>query len=226
MMQHIVARVATTHLVLTLIGAATSSGSVTTIICHGYSLSGEKGPWVQTMCEAMQMRAIDEGTATAGAIVRYDQASGAWRLVSGTIDPNEPIFCIFRWLEDFDKPGPNIGYAEASSDAMYAALSDARFIDQLGDPIAGFDLVDDRDLHVVGDWYWEGTHYERTANAWLANLDRRRDEATAALATAMPAGEAERWTTRWRIFFMACAELFGLRDGAEWGVAHHLLARS
>jgi len=84
----------------------------------------------------------------------------------------------------------------------------------------------DRDLHVVGDWYWEGTHYERTANAWLANLDRRRDEATAALATAMPAGEAERWTTRWRIFFMACAELFGLRDGAEWGVAHHLLARS
>jgi len=150
MMQHIVARVATTHLVLTLIGAATSSGSVTTIICHGYSLSGEKGPWVQTMCEAMQMRAIDEGTATAGAIVRYDQASGAWRLVSGTIDPNEPIFCIFRWLEDFDKPGPNIGYAEASSDAMYAALSDARFIDQLGDPIAGFDLVDDRDLHVVG----------------------------------------------------------------------------
>ncbi|MCA9296964.1 MAG: hypothetical protein KC983_10610, partial [Phycisphaerales bacterium] len=123
---------------------------MTTVICHGYSLDASKGPWVETMGEAMRDRAIAEGLATGGAVVRYDQASGAWRLESGTLDPDEPVFCVYRWLNDFDKPGPNLGFAEGAADALYAALRDPRFIDGAGQPIAGIALVDDRQLHLLG----------------------------------------------------------------------------
>jgi cyclopropane-fatty-acyl-phospholipid synthase len=73
-------------------------------------------------------------------------------------------------------------------------------------------------------WRLDGTHYRKTADAWLANLDARATEVSPVLAAAY--GEAaEQWRQRWRIFFMACAELFGYADGQEWFVSHFLFAR-
>ena len=80
-------------------------------------------------------------------------------------------------------------------------------------------------LRLVRRWRWDGTHYERTANAWLQNLDRRRDEALPVLARTYGAGEAKLWLQRWRLFFMACAGLFGHAAGQEWWVSHYLFQR-
>ena len=80
-------------------------------------------------------------------------------------------------------------------------------------------------LRLVQRWRWDGTHYERTSNAWLANVDARRDEVLAVLAATYGADSAERWLQRWRIFFMACAELFGCQRGQEWWVSHYLFER-
>lgn len=79
------------------------------------------------------------------------------------------------------------------------------------------------DLAVTNQWRWSGSHYQRTAEAWLANLDQRRDAALVVLGSIYGADQAELWLGRWRIFFMACAELFGYRGGSEWGVCHYVL---
>ena len=81
------------------------------------------------------------------------------------------------------------------------------------------------DLRAVRRWRWDGTHYEKTANAWLANLDARRDEALRVLADVYGADAATQWLQRWRIFFMACAELFAYDYGQAWWVTHTLFER-
>ena len=81
-----------------------------------------------------------------------------------------------------------------------------------------------RDLVLEEQWLLNGRHYERTANAWLANLDARRDAVMRLFAEVYGDRDAQQWVTRWRLFFLACAELFGYRRGREWGVSHYLFA--
>ncbi len=75
------------------------------------------------------------------------------------------------------------------------------------------------------DWFIPGTHYARTAEAWLANLDSARPKVAAVLADSYSPGSAGRWVQRWRLFFLAVAETFAYRDGREWGVSHHRLRK-
>ena len=75
-------------------------------------------------------------------------------------------------------------------------------------------------------WRWNGTHYQRTAEAWLAQLDANRAIAMPLLADIYGEGHARVWLQRWRIFFMSCSELFGYRGGNEWWVSHYLFERS
>jgi cyclopropane-fatty-acyl-phospholipid synthase len=81
------------------------------------------------------------------------------------------------------------------------------------------------DLRLIRQWRWDGRHYERTLNAWLANLDARRDRLMPILAATYGAESAEVWLQRWRIFFMACAELFGYDEGQQWWLGHYLFER-
>jgi cyclopropane-fatty-acyl-phospholipid synthase len=85
------------------------------------------------------------------------------------------------------------------------------------------------DLKLMRRWRWDGRHYERTLNAWLANMDARRDALMPILAATYGTHQAGLWWQRWRIFFMACAELFGYGQGPnrgqQWWVSHYLFER-
>ena len=82
-----------------------------------------------------------------------------------------------------------------------------------------------RDLRIVDQWSWNGAHYAKTAEAWLANHHRQRAEITKLFTTVYGQRQAKRWYQRWRVFYLAVAELFGYAEGQEWFVAHYLLSR-
>jgi cyclopropane-fatty-acyl-phospholipid synthase len=81
-------------------------------------------------------------------------------------------------------------------------------------------------LKLRAQYQWNGTHYEKTANAWLANMDLRKQEIMPLLVNTYGSDNAKKWFQRWRIFFMACAELFGHRKGREWYVSHYVFERA
>jgi cyclopropane-fatty-acyl-phospholipid synthase len=77
------------------------------------------------------------------------------------------------------------------------------------------------DLKLEEQWHFNGRHYQRTLEAWLVNQDRHRDKIMTLFRETYGPDQADRWFQRWRVFFMACAELFGYRRGEEWGVSHY-----
>jgi cyclopropane-fatty-acyl-phospholipid synthase len=85
------------------------------------------------------------------------------------------------------------------------------------------DLLPSFDEHVrcLERWRLDGTHYQRTANAWLTQMDASARALTPVLAQTYGARNVRLWKERWRLFFMACAELWGYRRGTEWTVCHY-----
>jgi cyclopropane-fatty-acyl-phospholipid synthase len=83
-----------------------------------------------------------------------------------------------------------------------------------------------RDLSLRDHWRVSGTHYQKTSEAWLANMDRHRARVMPVISATYGERQARRWWVYWRVFFMSCAELFGYRDGEEWLVSHYLFERA
>jgi cyclopropane-fatty-acyl-phospholipid synthase len=81
------------------------------------------------------------------------------------------------------------------------------------------------DLKLVHRWRWNGRHYVKTTEAWLARMDANRAALAPLFESVYGAADVSTWWMRWRLFFMACAELFGYERGECWHVAHYLFER-
>lgn len=88
------------------------------------------------------------------------------------------------------------------------------------------DLLMSFDDHfsVLGHWRVPGTHYQKTCRAWLENMDRNRRDIEP-IFRAVYGAETQKWVNYWRVFFMACEELFGFRKGSDWMVSHYLFVK-
>jgi cyclopropane-fatty-acyl-phospholipid synthase len=78
------------------------------------------------------------------------------------------------------------------------------------------------DLVIENHWRVSGTHYQRTSEAWLQNMDTNEASIRPILEKTYGAKEVAKWRAYWRVFFLSCAELWGFRDGNEWLVSHYL----
>ncbi len=81
------------------------------------------------------------------------------------------------------------------------------------------------DLRLVADWKVNGTHYQRTAEHWLQNMDANHAEIMPLFEETYGPDQATKWWSYWRTFYMACAELWGYRNGGEWLVSHYLFQK-
>lgn len=97
-----------------------------------------------------------------------------------------------------------------------------------GGTMPSYDLFTefDRDLAVEERWRVNGRHYYRTSMDWLRRLDANRAAVMPILETAYGKRDAPLWFNRWRMFFLACAELFAYREGGEWFVGHYRFRRA
>lgn len=81
-------------------------------------------------------------------------------------------------------------------------------------------------LRIQEHWQVEGTHYSKTAEAWLSNMESNKPAVMQLFGTTYGKRNALRWWVRWRVFFMACSELWKYNSGTEWFVSHYLFERT
>lgn len=74
-------------------------------------------------------------------------------------------------------------------------------------------------------WKWNGSHYARTSNAWLKKMDENKEALLPLFSETYGVHNAKIWWMRWRMFYMACAELFAYNEGNEWFVGHYLFLK-
>ncbi len=82
------------------------------------------------------------------------------------------------------------------------------------------------DLVVEKHWHVNGTHYGKTAEAWLTNMDNHKPEIIKIFKEIYGKHQAVKWWVYWRLFYMACAELWNFNNGNEWIVSHYLFHKT
>lgn len=80
-------------------------------------------------------------------------------------------------------------------------------------------------LNLDEQWSVNGRHYQKTSRAWLDEMDSRKSSIMPIMEKTYGNSDSRIWFQRWRLFFMACEELFGFKNGTEWFVSHYLFKK-
>lgn len=88
-------------------------------------------------------------------------------------------------------------------------------------PSADLPFFFNGDLRVARHWRINGLHYSRTLEEWLRAMDTNSGQLKCLFREVYGSRDADRWFARWRLFFLACSELFAYRNGNEWSVSQY-----
>jgi cyclopropane-fatty-acyl-phospholipid synthase len=202
--------------------------------CHVVALTGAKvqSEWIAAACLRRGLANVEPRTEELDHFEpgeRFDRvlALGVleharnWELlfqrVAGWLAPDGRLFAHFFCHRDF-------GYACEPRDA-----GDALARHFLGGGIMPSEQLPysfPRHLAVERHWRIDGTHARRTLEAWLARLDAGRARVHAALAEHACGVPLAIQRHRWRLFLIACAELFGYARGEAWHLAQFRMGRA
>lgn len=80
-------------------------------------------------------------------------------------------------------------------------------------------------LSLEKQWALSGSHYQKTLEVWLENMDQKKEEIYPILESTYGKEAAEKWWNYWRLFFISSAEFFGYNDGNEWFISHYLFQK-
>lgn len=134
------------------------------------------------------------------------------RRISGWLQPDGKLFVHIFCHKELTYPFQDKNKSDWMSRYFFS-----------GGIMPGIDLLPGYDEHMSLEkqWIWNGKNYQRTCEAWHDNLNANRDRALQVLTETYGQAEAVRWFHRWRMFYLACSELFGYADGNEWFVVHY-----
>ena len=96
-----------------------------------------------------------------------------------------------------------------------------------GGQMPSYDLFSffNNDIQIKERWKVSGLHYSKTCRYWLNNMDKNIKEIKL-IFDEVYGNKSDQFWIYWRLFFIACEELFSFNKGKEWQVYHYLFHKS
>ncbi|MBD3253628.1 MAG: methyltransferase domain-containing protein [Candidatus Lokiarchaeota archaeon] len=82
-----------------------------------------------------------------------------------------------------------------------------------------------KDFHIERIWRVSGRNYSKTLEAWLQNMKRNKKTIFPLLKEKFSKKNAKKYWNYWKIFFIACSEVFNYNKGNVRFVSHYLFEK-
>lgn len=216
---------------------------------------GSLSLWMAAHYPHSEIHAISNSTSQRVHIEAQCRARGLKNLSVRTVDinnfdPGEPFDRIvsvemfehvrnhrrlIRRIHDWLRPGGKLFvhiFSHSRQTYLFDARSNKDWMSQYfftGGIMPSVDLLPTAAAGILNEearWLVNGCHYSRTLEAWLEKQDAKRDQVLRIFEDCYGSENARLWFQRWRIFYMACAELFAFDRGKEWPVTHYRFSKS
>lgn len=198
------------------------------------SNSGTQRKFIQRQCQDRRLGNVTAMTANMADFekdARFDRMEAFDRVISVEMFEHMKNYqCLLRRIASLLNPDGKL-FVHIFSHRAFAREFDAddptdwmaqTFFSGGTMPSDDLLLYFQEDLKLVDHWRMDGWHYQKTLNAWLAKLDSRVEDVRRVIAQTYGSENEQRWLSNWRLFFLACSVVWGLRGGREYLVSHYL----